>query len=94
MTDVEVLHEILHRYAAIGRRDAIQPAFDALLGVVDQVYPVELPDVERARAVVQGSDRLSARDAMHVAVMERHGVAVILTFDAAFDRVTGVRRVR
>ena len=27
-TDAEVLREILHRYVAIDRRDAIQPAFD------------------------------------------------------------------
>jgi predicted nucleic acid-binding protein len=31
ITDAEVLQEILHRYVAIDRRDAIQPAFDALL---------------------------------------------------------------
>jgi predicted nucleic acid-binding protein len=35
VTDAEVLQEILHRYVAIDRRDAIQPAFDALLGIVD-----------------------------------------------------------
>ncbi len=29
VTDVEVLQEILHRYVAIRRREAIQPAFDA-----------------------------------------------------------------
>ena len=34
VTDAEVLQEILHRYVAIGRRDAIQPAFEALLGIV------------------------------------------------------------
>jgi predicted nucleic acid-binding protein len=38
VTDAEVLQEILHRYVAIDRRDAIQPAFDALLGVVDQAW--------------------------------------------------------
>ena len=38
VTDAEVLQEILHRYVAIDRRDAIQPAFDALLGVVDQCW--------------------------------------------------------
>jgi uncharacterized protein len=37
-TDAEGLQEILHRYVAIDRRDAIQPAFDALLGVVDEVW--------------------------------------------------------
>jgi predicted nucleic acid-binding protein len=34
VTDAEVLQEILHRYVAIDRRDAIQPAFDALLGIL------------------------------------------------------------
>jgi predicted nucleic acid-binding protein len=36
VTDAEVLQEILHRYIAIRRRDAL-PAFNALLGVVDEV---------------------------------------------------------
>ena len=35
VTDAEVLQEILHRYIAINRRDTIQPAFDALLGIAD-----------------------------------------------------------
>jgi uncharacterized protein len=35
VTDAEVLPEILHRYVAIDRRDAIQPAFYALLGIAD-----------------------------------------------------------
>ena len=93
VTDAEVLQEILHRYVAIDRRDAIQPAFDAVLGVVDEVLPVTRQDAERARAIVLGSPRLSARDAIHVAVMEHHGIARILSFDAAFDRVPGVTRV-
>jgi predicted nucleic acid-binding protein len=93
VTDAEVLQEILHRYAAIERRDAIQPAFDAVLGVIDEVFPVELEDVERAKTVLLRNERLSARDALHVAVMERRRVTSILTFDAAFDQVPGLRRV-
>jgi predicted nucleic acid-binding protein len=92
VTDAEVLQEILHRYVAIDRRDAVQPAFDAVLGVVDDVLPVTRQDAERAKAIVLGSPRLSARDAIHVAVMEHHGIARILSFDAAFDRVPGVTR--
>ncbi len=92
VTDVEVFQEILHRYVAIARRDAIQPAFDALLGIVDEVFPIELVDVERAKTVVLGKTRLSARDAIHVAVMERHAVRSILTFDTAFDDIPGVER--
>ncbi len=43
VTDAEVLQEILHRYVAIDRREAIQPAFDALLGIIDRGLPTPLP---------------------------------------------------
>ena len=93
VTDAEVLQEILHRYVAVGRRDAIQPAFDALLGVVDQVLSVDLAAVERARTIVLGSTRLSARDALHLAVMEQHAIGQILSFDAGFDGFPGITRL-
>jgi len=93
VTDVEVLQEILHRYVAIARRDAVQPAFDALLNAVDEVFAIELRDVEKAKDLLQGSPGLSARDAIHVALMERNDVSDILTFDAGFDQVPGIRRV-
>ena len=93
VSDAEVLQEILHRYVAIGRPDAIQPAFDALLGIVDEVYPVDLAAVQRARTVVLGSPRLSARDALHVAVMQQQGISRILSFDAGFDQIPGIQRL-
>lgn len=93
VTSAEVLQEILHRCAAIGRRDAIQPAFNALLGVVDEVFPITAEDALRARTIVLGQPRLSARDAIHLAAMQRHGVETILSFDAGFDGVPGITRV-
>ena len=93
VTDAEVLQEILHRYVSIDRRDAIQPAFDALLGIVDEVFPVDRPAVERAREIVLGRKRLSARDAVHLAVMQIHGIGRILTFDQGFDGFPGVTRL-
>lgn len=93
VTDAEVLQEILHRYVAIERRDAIQPAFDALLGVVDQVLPIDGAAAERAKEIVLGHRRLSARDAVHLAVMEKHGIEEILSFDHGFDDFPGVVRL-
>ena len=93
VSDAEVLQEILRRYVAIDRRDAIQPAFDAVLGIVDEVFPVSAADVERAKAIVLGQRRLSARDAVHVAIMERQRITRIMSFDAAFDRIPGVTRL-
>ena len=93
VTDVEVLQEILHRYTAIDRREAIQPAFDAIMGVVDEVLPIEVADVERAKTVLAGSRQLSARDALHIAIMERHGIHRILSFDSGFDSRPGLSRI-
>jgi len=93
VTDAEVLQEILHRYVAIDRRDAIQPAFDALIGIVDQVLAVDRSIAERAKQIVLGYRQLSARDAVHIAVMEHHGIEQIMTFDSGFDGFPGIRRL-
>jgi len=94
VTDVEVLQEILHRYVAIDRRDAIQSAFDALLTIVDEVLPIDLGTAQRAKEIVLGNRRLSARDALHIAVMEQHGIERILSFDSGFDGFPGISRLR
>lgn len=93
VTDAEVLQEILHRYAAINRRDAIQPAFDAILGIVDEVYSIDVSDLQRSKAMLLGLARLSARDALHVAIMQRYEIDRILSFDAGFDEVSWIERV-
>ena len=93
ITDAEVLQEILHRYVAIHRRDAIQPAFDALLGIADQVLPVDAAAASRAKDIVLGHKQLSARDALHLAIMEQRGIERVLSFDAGFDGFPGITRL-
>lgn len=93
VTDVEVLQEILHRFTAIRRKDAIQPAFDVLLGIVDEIFAVELEDIAQAKDRLAITEQLSARDALHIAIMHRYGVTRILTFDTDFDSISGIRRV-
>ena len=93
VTDAEVLQEILHRYVAIGRRDAIQPAWEALMSVVDDVFSVDREVVEEAKVSVFAQPRLSARDALHLAVMARERISRIMTFDAGFDGLAGITRL-
>ena len=94
VTNAEVLQEILHRYTAIDQRDAIQPAFDAILGIVDEVFPVTI-DESRARkehrprpAETLGPRRNPPRN---------HGAQRyprrIMTFDRRFDTYPGISRV-
>jgi uncharacterized protein len=93
VTDAEVFQEILHRYAAIGRKEAIQPAFDLLHAIVDEVFPVSMVIVEGAKTLILGYHSLSARDALHVAVMQEHGIDRIMSFERGFDAVAGLKRL-
>lgn len=93
VTSTEVFQEVLHRYVSIARLDALQPAFDALSSAVEDVLPIEETDVIAAKDLALARAGLPARDALHVAVMQRHAIGEILTFDRHFDLVPGIRRL-
>ena len=93
VTDAEVLQEILHRYTAINRREAIGPAMKVTLDIVDDVFAIEKSDVLRAAEIAENRALLTARDAVHIAIMERHGIPTIVSFDADFDRWPGLTRI-
>jgi len=93
VTDAEVYQEILHRYVSIRRPEAIQPAFDLLTSLVDEVYPIDFDIVAAAKSLVLGYQGLTARDAIHIAAMNRHDVSRIMSFDDGFDRVPSVQRL-
>jgi predicted nucleic acid-binding protein len=57
------------------------------------VLPIDRNIVMRASEIVQGSAGLSARDAVHLAVMERHRITRIMSFDSDFDRWPGITRL-
>lgn len=93
VTDVEVYQEILHRYTAIKRHDAIDAAFESLDAITDDVLTFGMSEIRAARALINSVDGLSARDALHVAVMRRAGADRILSFDRGFDICPGVDRL-
>jgi predicted nucleic acid-binding protein len=43
---------------------------------------------------VLGNAHLSARDAIHIAVMQQNGIARILSFDTGFDGFPGLERLK
>jgi len=93
ITDAEVFQEILHRYSLLRRRDDILTALRVTLGLVDDVLPIEQRDVLRAAEIVRLPEAWSARDALHLAIMERHGIRRIMSFDRDFDRWPGLSRI-
>jgi predicted nucleic acid-binding protein len=44
--------------------------------------------------IVCGNIRISTRDAVHAAVMLNNDVEWIASFDAGFDQIAGLRRVK
>ena len=94
VTSVEVYQEILHRYTAIQRPDAIDDAFESLNGIAEEVLTFGMSEIHYARALLDAINGLSARDALHVAVMRKAGATRILSFDSGFDACPGIERLQ
>jgi hypothetical protein len=93
-TSTEVLQEILHRYSGLARIDLATRVYDLFVQVCPVVLPVTIADTDRARASLELSRDISVRDLLHAAVMLNNDVFEVATFDAGFDRIVGVQRVR
>lgn len=89
VTSAEVLQELLHAYLAVGRHATLDAAISLVEGCVDEIWPVEAPDVLLARALDAEHPGLSARDLIHIASCRRRGVSRALTFDRGLAAVLG-----
>ena len=92
-TSTEVLQEILYRYAGLGRLDLARQVYELFVQICPVVLPVTLADTDRAKDLLVTGTGVSARDAVHAAVMLNNDVRRIATFDAGFDRVGEIERV-
>jgi predicted nucleic acid-binding protein len=90
-SSTEVLQEILYRYSALHQFDMARDVYNLFVALCPIIHPVTLADTNGARDLV-AEQRLSARDALHAAVMLNRGIKWIATFDRDFDRVAGIRR--
>ena len=93
VTDVEVYQEILHRYTAIRRPDAIDAAFASLDAIADETMTFGMSEIRAAREMIGSVDGISARNALHVATMRSAGVSRILSMDRGFDVCLGIERL-
>lgn len=92
ITNAEVLQEILHRYLALGRRDfgtELVRRFGSMLPII----PVTGDDVVLAAELAPQHPGLAARDLVHVAVMLHNHLDTIVSADAHFDGIPGIRRL-
>jgi predicted nucleic acid-binding protein len=93
-TSTEVLQEILCRYSALARRDLGGRVYDLFVEACPEVLDVTLADLDRAKDLISRTANISARSALHAAVMLNHEIEWIATFNREFDRIMGVRRMK
>jgi len=91
--DVEVLQELLHFAYRRQQLDRGLRMANGLLALAGTVFPFEPPDAVAMMDLMQQVPGLSARDAIHAAVMLRHGLTHIITADRDFARVPGLTAV-
>ena len=80
VVDVNIIQEILHVAVRKGRLEAGLAAIDALLDIV-AVLPVEAADLPAMLDLARSVPGLDAQDALHLAVMRRHGITHLITAD-------------
>ncbi len=93
-TDAEVFQEILHRYMLLRTWEEMRPWFSSLVALMTgRTEPMIVEDVVRASELATAYRSLSARDLVHIAIMERVGSRHIVTADRGFDVIRGVTRL-
>lgn len=84
VSSAEVLQEILHRYWALGRIKDGMGVYNQFRSLPLRWLEILPEDVDEARLLLENNSRLSSRDALHIAVMRRHRITKIATYDKGF----------
>ena len=93
VTSAEVLQEVLHRYASLGRPEYARAVYSAATDICAEVLPITERHTARALDLVERHPHLPGRDALHAATMEERGIERILSADRHFDALDTVTRV-
>jgi hypothetical protein len=91
--DVELLQEVLHFYHSRQHLHLGLQIFDELMQTFPAPLAVTPRDVAVARDILARYPVLSARDAIHAAVVLSHGLEAIISADRAFDAITEIKRL-
>ncbi len=95
MIDAEIIQEVLHRYSALSRWPLAITLAENLMTIVPWVLPITLQDIQLTVEMARryGESGPKARDLIHAAVMRNHDITTIISADAHFDQIEGLRRI-
>ena len=90
--DAETLQEILHFYSRREELDKGTEIVERLLSRFTNIIPISATEIRVAMRLMSETRNLSARDAIHAAVVIEHGLEGIVSTDQDFDRIPGLSR--
>ena len=90
--DAEMLQELLHSYLERRQLERGVQTVEYLLTYIPSIIPITAAEIATAMRLLGETPNISARDAIHAAVVIGHGLEGIVSADRDFDRVAGLRR--
>lgn len=92
-TDVEVLQELLNYYHRNGSLEYGRGVFRNAVGIFPQPIAIDAGIMESAEVILaKHANDISARDAIHAAVVQKRSLEGIISADRGFDAIPGVTR--
>jgi predicted nucleic acid-binding protein len=91
--DAEVLQEIMHRYLSLRRWKEGRQVYTLARKLFPEALAITSAVMDNAKRLADEDPDISARDAVHAAVVATYQLEGICTFDKDFDNIPGCRRV-
>ena len=93
VTDTEVLQEILYRYFSIERGTLGEIAYQSMIELCTDVFPVRVVDTDKALEILKRVKGITSRVAVHAATMIHNGIKEIISTDPHFDLIPEIKRI-
>lgn len=92
-TSSEVVQEILYVFDRRDRKAAGIELARSTLEMFPELLPVTRADFLLACDLFERLPGLRPRDAVHAATMRNNGLGIVISADAHFDKIPGLRRI-
>ena len=90
--DAETLQEILHFYSRREELDKGMEIVEGLLSRLTNIIAITADEIRAALSLMSGTRDLTARDAIHAAVVLEYDLEGIVSADRGYDRIPGLTR--
>lgn len=91
--NTEIIQEILYRFQSIQNISAGILLSKEAIEICQLILPVTERDLSLALEIIESYPKVQTRDAFHAATMLNNGIKDILSTDAHFDLIPGIRRI-